>query len=133
MAADLAQWKQRVMAAWPHVQIDYAEASGISDSPEVGSVLPVEVWVELGQLGVDDVDVQVVHGRVDVNDTLSEATVTSLDASSQLEGGRHRFSGDVLLDRTGPFGWTVRVLPRHELLASPAETRLVRLPADLVS
>jgi starch phosphorylase len=38
-----------------------------------------------------------------------------------------------VLDRTGPFGWTVRVLPRHDLLASPAETRLVRLPAELLT
>ena len=32
------------------------------------------------------------------------------------------------LDRTGPFGYTVRVLPRHELLASPAELGVVALP-----
>jgi starch phosphorylase len=132
MASDLARWKQRVRASWPDVSVDYAEAEGISDSPEVGSVLPVEAWVELGQLSVDDVDVQVVHGRVDDDDTLTEGSVTSLDADG-TEGGRHRFAGQVVLDRTGPFGWTVRVLPRHDLLATPAETRLVRLPAELVS
>ena len=33
------------------------------------------------------------------------------------------------LDRTGPFGYTVRVLPRNELLASPAELGLVTLPS----
>ncbi len=131
-ASDLARWKQRVRASWPDVSVDYAEAEGISDSPEVGSVLPVEAWVELGQLSVDDVDVQVVHGRVDDDDTLTEGSVTSLDADG-TEGGRHRFAGQVVLDRTGPFGWTVRVLPRHDLLATPAETRLVRLPAELVS
>jgi starch phosphorylase len=133
LAADLAKWKMRVRASWPDVRVDYADAEGISESPEVGSVLPVEVWVELGQLGVDDVDVQVVHGRVDDDDTLTESSVTSLDAGTQLEGGRHRFAGEVVLDRTGPFGWTVRVLPRHDLLANPAETRLIRLPAELVS
>ena len=132
MASDLAQWKQRVRASWPDVRVDYAEAEEIGDSPEVGSVLPVEAWVELGQLSVDDVDVQVVHGRVDDDDMLTDGSVTSLDADG-TEGGRHRFAGQVVLDRTGPFGWTVRVLPRHDLLASPAETRLVRLPAELLT
>ena len=132
MASDLAQWKQRVRASWPDVRVDYAEAEEIGDSPEVGSVLPVEAWVELGQLSVDDVDVQVVHGRVNDDDMLTEGSVTSLDADG-TEGGRHRFAGQVVLDRTGPFGWTVRVLPRHDLLASPAETRLVRLPAELLT
>jgi len=77
MASDLAQWKQRVRASWPDVRVDYAEAEEIGDSPEVGSVLPVEAWVELGQLSVDDVDVQVVHGRVDDDDMLTDGSVTS--------------------------------------------------------
>ena len=44
------------------------------------------------------------------------------------EAGRHRFEGAVALDRTGAFGYTVRVLPRTALLASPAELGLVALP-----
>ncbi len=131
-AKELAQWKRRVRSSWRDVRVDYAEASGIEDAPEIGSILSVEVWAELGQLRPDDVDVQVVHGRVDDDDTLSESTITSLDPRSELEGGRHSFGGDVVLDRTGPFGWAVRVLPRHELLAAPAETGLVTfLPATV--
>jgi starch phosphorylase len=45
-----------------------------------------------------------------------------------LEGGRWRFDGQVVLDQTGPFGYTVRVLPRHALLAYPAEMNLVAWP-----
>ena len=41
--------------------------------------------------------------------------------------GRHRFEGHLLLDRPGPFGYTVRVLPKHSALASPAELGLVAL------
>ena len=44
------------------------------------------------------------------------------------EGGRYRFEGEVPLDRTGPFGYTVRVLPRHDRLATPAELGLVAQP-----
>jgi glycogen phosphorylase len=32
------------------------------------------------------------------------------------------------LGRPGPFGYTVRVLPRHPLLAAPAELGLVTFP-----
>ena len=41
------------------------------------------------------------------------------------EGGRHRFDGSVALDHTGPFGYTVRVLPANEHLATDAELGLV--------
>ena len=37
----------------------------------------------------------------------------------------YRFEGQVRLTRTGAFGYTVRVLPRHGGLASPAELGLV--------
>ena len=35
------------------------------------------------------------------------------------------FAGDVLLDASGPFGYSVRVVPRHDGLASVAEVGLV--------
>ena len=39
-----------------------------------------------------------------------------------------RYSGEVPLDRPGPFGYTVRVLPWHPLLDSRAELGLVTYP-----
>jgi hypothetical protein len=39
-----------------------------------------------------------------------------------------RYSGEVSLDQPGPFGYTVRVLPRHPLLASRAELGLATYP-----
>ncbi len=42
--------------------------------------------------------------------------------------GLVRYSGEVSLDRPGPFGYTVRVLPAHPLLDSRAELGLVTYP-----
>ena len=42
------------------------------------------------------------------------------------DGSRHRFTATVPLERTGAFGYTVRVLPHSEHLAGPAELGLVR-------
>jgi len=38
------------------------------------------------------------------------------------------YTGEAMLGQPGPFGYTVRVLPRHRLLTAPAELGLVRLP-----
>jgi glycogen phosphorylase len=69
-----------------------------------------------------------VHGRAGEDDSLADARSTSLAPVEAYEGGRHRYAGDILLDRTGPFGYSVRVLPKHPLLASPAEMGLVVWP-----
>ena len=42
-----------------------------------------------------------------------------------LGGGRHKFCGTITVDRSGPFGYTVRVLPAHPELADKAELGLV--------
>ena len=73
----------------------------------------------------DDVDVQVVHGRIKHEDDLVDTTVASLGLGETYEAGRHRFEGVVELDTTGPFGYTVRVLPKNPHLASPAELGFV--------
>jgi glycogen phosphorylase len=42
-------------------------------------------------------------------------------AHDQAEGTRHWFTVTLPLERTGAFGYTVRVLPHSEHLATPAE------------
>ena len=128
-AHELAIWKKRVRAAWPAVRVDHVESSGVGDAPELGSTLEVRAFVSLGDLAPDDVDVQVVHGRVDESDHLTDTAVVSLRHVESYEAGRHRYVGEIKLERTGPFGYTTRIVPRHRLLAEPAELGLVALPA----
>jgi starch phosphorylase len=124
-ARDLAAWKQRVRAAWPQVRVEHVESSGVGDAPQVGDVLSVRAFVALGELSPGDVDVQLLHGRADADDVLSESTCTLLELAESYEGGRHGFAGQVALDHAGPFGYTVRIVPRNGHLASYAELGVV--------
>jgi starch phosphorylase len=101
------------------------ETEGLSDSPEIGGALDLRVFVSLGDLAPEDVDVQVVHGRVKGEDQLVDTATSSLGVGESYEGGRHRFDGHLQLARAGSFGYTVRILPRNAALASPAELGLV--------
>jgi starch phosphorylase len=129
-AVELAAWKRAVRSGWPEVAIDYVESSGVTDAPEIGETLEVRAFVSLGELSPDDVAVQVVRGRVRDEESLVDTRVEALSLAETYEAGRHRFEGRVTLDTPGPFGYTVRVLPRNEHLASPAELGRVTLPAS---
>ncbi|MFC9131954.1 glycosyltransferase family 1 protein [Streptomyces sp. NPDC057099] len=130
-ARELAEWKGRVRAAWPGVTVDHVETSVSEALAELGTTLGVRVRVGLGELGPDDVDVQVVSGRVDEEDRIGDATVVPLKpVGSPGEDGRWAYEGALSLDRTGPFGYTVRILPAHRLLASSAELGLVAGPSE---
>jgi starch phosphorylase len=110
------------------VRVVNVDSAGLGDTPQVGQDLVVRATVELGRLGLDDVDVQASYGRVDEADRILAPAALSLHALGNGEGGGYRFEGTIPLGRTGPFGYTVRVLPRHRLLATPAELGLVTNP-----
>ncbi|WP_205470943.1 alpha-glucan family phosphorylase [Nocardioides sp. SYSU D00038] len=126
-AARLAAWKTRVRSAWPSVRVEHIESSGLGDAPEVGQQLSVRAFVALGELSPDEVEVQLVHGRIDTEDRLGDPEVSPLHLAESYEGGRHRFDVDVALHHSGAFGYTVRVVPRNEHLTSPAELGVVAL------
>ncbi|GAA3611673.1 glycosyltransferase family 1 protein [Marihabitans asiaticum] len=125
-ARDLAEYKARIRQAWPSISVDHVEASGVSDSPQVGETLTVDAYVLLDGLEPADVDVQVVTGTAAIDsDDISDWSAHSLDFVESYSDGKSRYSGQVQIGRTGQFGYTVRVLPRHELLEFPSSMGLV--------
>jgi glycogen phosphorylase len=124
-ARELAEWKARVRTGWEHVRVEHVETEGVGDAAEVGAVMNVRGYVALGDLGPGDVEVQLVHGRVDAEDCIVDGTAVRMDLVESYDGGRHRFDGQVELGRSGPFGYTVRVLPTHPLVVAPAELGVV--------
>lgn len=133
-ARQLADWKARVRAAWPRVAVDHMEAVAPDTAggpAELGSTLLLRVRIDLGALEPDEVEVQAVAGRVDAADGISDAQLFPLKpAGGQDLEGRWLYDGPLALDRTGPYGYTVRVLPAHPLLATGAELGLVALPTE---
>ncbi len=125
-ARELAAWKERIREGWPAVRIEHVEADGIE--PSLGAVLDVRVNAALGGLSADDVRVEVVYGQPGDDDEIIEPSYATLTADDSAPEPLTRFSGAVELGRPGPFGYTVRVLPRHPLLASRAELGLVTYP-----
>jgi starch phosphorylase len=130
-ARELAAWKARVRATWHAVRVDHVETSATAATAELGTTLTLRVRVALGDLAPDDVDVQVVSGRVDAEDRITDATAVPLKPVGGPDTeGRWVYEGPLSLDRTGPYGYTVRILPDHRLLASGAELGLVSVPAE---
>jgi starch phosphorylase len=126
-ARQLAAWEDRVIKAWPAIRIEHVEAEEGEQRP--GARLAVRAMVALGDLTPADVTVQVVYGRAGDEDEITDPACAEL-ALEGLPGSSPvaRYVGQVELGGPGPFGYTVRVLPRHPLLATPAELGLIVVP-----
>ncbi len=128
VARDLAAWKTRIRTQWPTIRIDHVEADGVGDAVMQGTPITIRAYVSLGLLTPDDVVVQSVCGRVDADDRLIQPVHEAMEPVESYDGNRWQYRLVVDLDRNGPFGYTVRVLPRHIGLAASEELGLQVVP-----
>jgi starch phosphorylase len=122
-AKSLTQWRKKVLDAWPGVRVLYVD-SQLTGHAELGGALNLRAEVALNGLSVSDVDVQAVYGAADTDDVLSDVVCISLKQVESNDGTLW-FEGQVPFERTGSFGYTVRVLPSNDALAGPAELGVI--------
>ncbi|WP_189053124.1 alpha-glucan family phosphorylase [Longimycelium tulufanense] len=116
-AKDLAEYRARVQSAWNRVRVlDCDMSVNGAQAPVLGAPVTVRARVELAGLDPAEVDVQAVVGRVDDADELRNVVTVSMVHTDAGE-----YVAEVRLPHTGAAGFTVRVLPRHALLGTPAE------------
>ena len=130
---ELAAFAERVRQAWTEVSVDHVETSGAEvTAPRLGATLNLRAEVRLGRLTPDDVTVQACSGRAvgDDGGILTDVQTLPMRFAGPDGAGRHRYEIDLPLTRSGTFGYTVRVIPRHALLSHPAELGLVSYPAE---
>jgi starch phosphorylase len=109
------------------VRVAQVDISGLPDTPTLGGEMTVRAAVALGGLQPRDVQVQAVVGRVDHGDELRDPLVVTMRPIGDSDDAGHRFEATVLLPYAGLVGYTVRVLPQHPLMATPAEFGLLHL------
>ena len=112
-ARELSAWKQRVQGAWEHVRVEHVESSGVGDAAR-GRHGDAHARVR----GAGDLH---ARGRWTSGSRSAmppagpirrHVTVASMDPRSP-EGRAPPVRRRDHLDRSGPSGYTVRVVPRH--------------------
>jgi starch phosphorylase len=124
LAAEVSSWKTHVHSVWPELKVDHVESHGVGDAVLLGTQIMVKAFVSLANLTTDDVVVQIVFGRVDADDRIVQAGHSAMAPVEQYEGNRWQYQISLSLEQNGPFGYTVRMLPRHRGLAAPEELGL---------
>ncbi|MFI6324015.1 alpha-glucan family phosphorylase [Nonomuraea sp. NPDC050556] len=129
-AKTFAAWRLKVTSAWPGVRVEHVEATGIGDTPEVGAALELRATVALGDLDPGDVLVQAAYGKVGQHDELIHPRYLDLTSAEVGDDGKGYYTGTLPLEHTGAFGYTVRVVPSHPLMAAHAELGLIAVPEE---
>ncbi len=125
-ARELAAYRHAVQLAWPRVRVARVDASGLPDAPVIGAQMTLHATVELAGLAVGDVAVQAVLGRVRSDEELHDLRIVEMEHVGEAGdgSGAQAFELHIPLPHSGAAGYTVRVLPRHRLLAGSGELGL---------
>ena len=124
-ARELAAWKGRVRAAWPAVGFARVWSEGLRSQVTIGQDATIWAEVALGGLGPDDVCVELLQGALDSRGEAPAHDASVMAKVEDLGDGRHRYRADVTLAESGAWGYTVRVVPIHPLVAAEADMGLV--------
>ncbi|WP_404311258.1 alpha-glucan family phosphorylase [Agrococcus terreus] len=125
-ARAFAAWTGRVRDGFGGVEVRHVEVHGVDVPPVVGDTVRVRSYVALGALDPQDVRVEVVAGAVSEEGELRGTRTYPLAPSGAApDDGTTAFEADIAVPRAGTFGYTVRVVPTHPMLASDAELGLV--------
>jgi starch phosphorylase len=118
-ARELAAWKQRVLVGWTGVHVDHVELeTAVAD---LGAERAVAAVVSLGKLTPDDVQVQLIHGPSGQGDELTPTSIESMIPAGATDDDHLRYTGSFRCEQAGRYGVTVRIVPHHDDLVTPAE------------
>lgn len=117
---EFAAWKSRVREHWHEISIGKITAAK-SQTLNAGSEIEIKAEVNIGSLSLSDVRVEAFVGTLLPDETLESHHCVPL--SPEKSGGL--FSGKVDFRQSGRYGFTVRVIPSHDLLGNPLKTGLV--------
>jgi starch phosphorylase len=122
-ARQLTSWADRMRANWSQLQI-LDKRADTGKGIQVGQTLRVEVRMRLGELSPKDLAVDIYYGPVDSKAELLDRETVPLQDFTQEEKGMV-FRGEIPCQEVGRFGFRVRVLPFHPLLANPYSLGLI--------
>ena len=125
-AVEYTSWKQNLYTNWNNITIEQ------EDNPEnvnidAGDSIEVRCNVTVPNLSKDDIQVQVYCGRVSDNGTVEDVLVIPMRlVSEEEEYKRYHYSAKIKLQTGGNYGYTFRVMPKHEMLLDSANLNLVK-------
>jgi len=122
-AKDLASWVRKLMTDWQEISVEEVSSGESLEMPS-GKELEVVAKIGLGSLTPEDITVEAYYGRLDQNGDFAERDTVPLQAEDSADG-LCMFRGQIPCQKTGRFGYTVRITPSKEKLENPFAMGLV--------
>lgn len=125
-AVEISEWKAKMRKDWPSVRITEVQnpTAGRFSVP-VGESLEIKARLQLGNIDPKFVRVQAYFGEATDSTTISKPAILDFHDYEALGKGAYLFRGAIPASESGVYGFNVRVIPMHPILAQAHELRLI--------
>jgi starch phosphorylase len=109
-----AAWLAYLKQNWASIRINSVKMDEVSEI-KVGSQITVTAEVSLGALKPEDIVVEIYEGNLEPHKrTIINAETVHTDCVESHGNGNYTFKGVIRCKSSGLYGYSVRVLPKHD-------------------
>ena len=120
-------WKKDLYENWKDVKITQESSNLDNITIDAGNNIEVGCEVELPNIDVENVTVEAYYGKILDNGVVENVSITPMKLQeADEEHKKYYFTTKIELTTGGNYGYTFRVMPRHEMLLEPANLNLVK-------
>ena len=125
--AEFNSWKKDLYTNWKDVKIRQTENDLDNITIDAGNKIEVGCEIELPNIDVNNVTVEVYYGKILENGIVENVSITPMTLTEEDEEARkYYFTAKIELTTGGNYGYTFRVMPKHEMILEPANLDLIK-------
>ena len=120
------QIKQNIYSNWNDIVITQ-EKNLDNITVNAGNKIAVVCKVKLPNIQKENVEVQCYYGRISDIGIIGDTNIVTMDLTSSNETDKeYTYEAKIELKTGGDYGYTFRVMPKHEMLLDSANLNLVK-------
>ncbi len=119
-------WKKETYMNWKDIKI--TQVNNLDDiTIDAGNNIEVACEVQLPNINVENINVEVYYGKILDNGVVENVSIIPMMLTqSDEETKTYHFKAKIELTTGGNYGYTFRVMPKHEMLLEPANLNLIK-------
>ena len=120
-------WKKDLYENWKDIKITQENTNLDNITLDAGNNIEVGCEVQLPNIDVENVTVEAYYGKILDNGVVENVSIIPMQLQEADEEHRkYYFTTKIELTTGGNYGYTFRVMPKHEMLLEPANLNLVK-------
>ena len=124
--AEFNLWKKNLYTNWKDIKI--TQKNNLNNiTMDAGNNIEVKCDVQLPNIDVNNITAQCYYGKILDNGVVENVSIIPMKLTSKDEENKiYEYTTKIELKTGGNYGYTFRVMPKHEMLLEPANLNLVK-------